>query len=117
MLAVEIMVSDPWDWVTEHGPGPFRGKALATTEDSVLVQLDDRIDFGGNMNEFVIASARHSGDSFAKLKRGQRTPCDLRPMPADAIQPGEPESMMAQAVAFAEASRRGFLLGALSVPW
>lgn len=58
---VRIVVSDPWDFVTQHGSGPFSGKALRVGDDywahrgnAMLFQLKVPVVFKGITCEYVI---------------------------------------------------------------
>jgi hypothetical protein len=69
--AVEIMVSDPWDFGTLHGCGPFLatvnkvGKEFWTKNSvgaaALLLQLKTPVAYRESHCEFLIASAREEG--------------------------------------------------------
>ena len=50
-LSISIIVSDPWDFCTAHGTGPFRAKILRTGRDDetghlkALIELDHPLVF------------------------------------------------------------------------
>jgi len=115
MLVVEVSVSDPWDWVTENGSGPFVGEVVANDTNHVLVRLKSPIQFADVENVFVLSSTRHAGDSYSNLKTGFSLPSNILPMPESAMNTQGGEAMLRDALAFAETWRRGFLVGALEV--
>ena len=56
---VSIFVSDPWEFGTACGVGPFCGEIADRREGRLLVRLCIGIEYGGVQYEGVIASARH----------------------------------------------------------
>ena len=115
MLVIGVSISDPWDWVTENGSGPFVGEVVANVTNHVLVRLKSPIQFADVENVFVLSSTRHAGDSYSNLTTGLRLPSNFLPVPESAISTQGGEAMLRDALTFAEAWRRGFLVGALEV--
>ncbi len=62
-LRVAILVSDPWDFGTEHGTGPFVGTISDVTDERLVIQLRDPIAHSGRMLCTAVAMARHVGDA------------------------------------------------------
>lgn len=99
-LPVALTVSDPWDFVTVHGSGPFHGKILSIgtpapgagwgTEAAALIRLDKPLVYQGEVFEFLIASPRLSGSHVADLLVGRRVGCALANISADKATSGRP---------------------------
>ena len=68
-LRVAILVSDPWDFGTEHGTGPFVGTVLDVTDERLVIQLSDPIAHGGKMLCTAVAMARHVGDAVTAVAK------------------------------------------------
>ena len=62
-LRVAILVSDPWDFGTEHGTGPFVGTISDVTDERLVIQLSNPIAHNGRMLCTAVAMARHAGDT------------------------------------------------------
>ena len=69
---VELMISDPWDWGTELGCGPFVAKIEKwtinhATDSKVLVSLNKPQIYKGVNCVYFIASARNENDSVEDI--------------------------------------------------
>ncbi len=62
-LQVAIVVSDPWEFGTEHGTGPFVGTISDVTDERLVIRLSDPIAHSGKMLCTAVAMARHVGDA------------------------------------------------------
>lgn len=62
-LSVEILVSEPWEFGTECGVGPFGGIIIDATAEKLLVQLSKPISYSGKTLHTVAARPRHVGDT------------------------------------------------------
>ena len=62
-LAVVVFVSDPWEFGTECGTGPFQGIVADVTDENVLIRLGRPINYQGHEFRTVVAWPRHAGDS------------------------------------------------------
>lgn len=62
-LSVEILVSDPWDFGTECGVGPFSGIIINATAEKLVIRLSKPISYSGKTLHTAAASPRHVGDS------------------------------------------------------
>jgi hypothetical protein len=61
--AVELWVSDPFEFGTECGVGPFKGTVVDTTSEALLVRLHEPFEYGGKRLVAAVARPRHVGDS------------------------------------------------------
>jgi hypothetical protein len=55
-----IFISDPWDFGTECGVGPFKGKVVERTASAILIALDSPLVYRSNTLLGVIALPRHA---------------------------------------------------------
>jgi hypothetical protein len=76
-LGVTITVSDPWEFGTECGTGPFGGVISDVTSDRLVVRLSTPIVYRGRVLSVVHARPRHLGDTPATV--------GLRPLHANLI--------------------------------
>ncbi len=70
----ELTLTDPWDFVTVNGSGPFVGTVTAVDSKNykaIVVRLDRPIRYEGVEAHFIKASARHVGDKFEKIGEGK----------------------------------------------
>ncbi len=56
-------MSDPWDFGTEHGTGPFVGTISHVADERLVIRLRDPIAHSGKMLCTAVAMARHVGDA------------------------------------------------------
>lgn len=89
-MEVTIVVSDPWDFGTAHGTGPFAAKVLKVGRDdnvpggySMLLQLNTPLHYRDLSCEFVVASPRSERGSFDFLTEGAGVDCNLTRIPED----------------------------------
>ena len=78
-----LRVSEPWDFVTDCGGGPFSALAVATFPDSfypgeprLLCRLDTPLLVGARAVQYLLVSARHVGRSLDDLAFGKVVPCN-----------------------------------------
>lgn len=74
---INLIVSDPWEFGSQHGTGPFSGRILGASFDSssnedvaVLLQLDDRLSFKGQSVEYFVVTPRLEEDDLRSLADG-----------------------------------------------
>jgi len=78
---VELSVSEPWDFVTRHGSGPFKGTLLRGDADpkldrfNLLVRLDNSIAEGAGIWSCLVAVPRSLELGLPRLKVGLRAEC------------------------------------------
>jgi hypothetical protein len=57
---VQILVSDPWEFGTECGVGPFAAVVTSAENDALLLSLEVPIDYHGARLKTVVATPRHA---------------------------------------------------------
>jgi hypothetical protein len=60
--SVELLVSEPWEFGTECGVGPFGGVIIDATAETLLIRLTKPISCAGKMLHTAAARPRHVGD-------------------------------------------------------
>ncbi len=70
-IAVEITVSDPWEFGTQCGVGPFIGRVVEARSDAVAVAFDVPLLYEGKPLASVVIRARYVSDQIAALGDGQ----------------------------------------------
>ena len=61
-LPVSLVVSDPWEFGTECGTGPFFGTVTDASTDSLIVRFTTPIVYKGRTLRCAVAKPRHVGD-------------------------------------------------------
>jgi hypothetical protein len=78
--AVQLTLSDPWDFVTSCGSGPFRGKVLRFFQvgdlEQLLVEMSSDIAFGGRRCQHIVIKPRHCGHSLLEADPLTPVPCN-----------------------------------------
>lgn len=74
---VTLMVSDPWEFGTEVGSGPFYGVVERTKESDLLISLQKHLLFRSVGYSHMLASPRHVGTGFDRLATGTQVPASL----------------------------------------
>jgi hypothetical protein len=69
---VALEISDPWDFGTEVGTGPFFGLISDAVNERVLVGLEDSLEYMNQAYTRVICEVRHEGVTAAELEHGAR---------------------------------------------
>lgn len=87
-------VSEPWDFGEKCGTGPFTAIAEAVVKDMLLLRLSEPIEYEGLKIEFLVATARHRGESLENLVSGSTIAIDLTPVARNVVlQPHEAEKL------------------------
>ena len=79
--AVTLTISDPWDFGTTHGNGPFPATVVDVTPGrgsrggALLVRLVEPIAYQGNVCEYLIATPRSQEEDLEKLNRDEGVSC------------------------------------------
>jgi hypothetical protein len=60
-LPVSIFVTDPWEFGTECGTGPFTGTITHATKERLVIALSSPIDYHGKTLKTIVAQPRHVG--------------------------------------------------------
>lgn len=75
---IEIIVSDPWEFGTIHGTGPFLAEVLKEKDnEALLIKLDKALEFEQVQCQYFVASPRLEGDSISDIPRGKTVGCNL----------------------------------------
>lgn len=74
---IELVISDPWEWQTELGPGPLVAQIVDRSENYSLVQLTTSVSFRDRRIEFLVASPRHQGHGWKELMGGDTVPASF----------------------------------------
>ncbi|MDZ4224525.1 MAG: hypothetical protein U1D33_01315 [bacterium] len=72
---VILMISEPWDFGTECGVGPFTGSISDIEGQRVLIKLDEPIKYEGKFYYTMFGKIRHEGFSMTSL--AQQKPISL----------------------------------------
>ena len=81
-MSVTIMVSDPWEFGTVHGVGPFKAKVVKIGKGEsgqlkALLRLDMPIAFEGVRYEFLVAASRSVSQPIEGLAHGSSAFCSM----------------------------------------
>lgn len=69
---VDLSVSDPWEFGTECGEGPFSGRVTDVAKDALMVRLETPLRYQGKQLVAVIVRPRYTGDSTDLLVQTRR---------------------------------------------
>lgn len=86
------MISDPWEFGTECGVGPFFGKLTDSGTEKIadvdvqraLVTLDRAINYSNTNHVSAICHVRHEGASLADLEAGLHVSVNITLLPIEA---------------------------------
>lgn len=70
--AVELSVSDPFEFGTECGDKPHPGTVADVSPEAILVRLDPPLRYQGKQLVAAIARPRHTGDSTHRLSTDRK---------------------------------------------
>lgn len=82
-LRVNLSVSDPWDFGTIHGTGPFSAQVLKECSPegqracAILIKLDKPLKYKDLRCEYFVASPRLERDSLDNIQQGVSVGCGL----------------------------------------
>ena len=65
---VALSISDPWDFGTECGTGPFTGTIARIDDEQFVVQLDHPISYRGRVLRIGVVRARHIGERIGSVR-------------------------------------------------
>jgi hypothetical protein len=89
-VEVNTLVSDPWDFGTIHGVGPFLAKILEVDIDKntgkvqgLLLQLKTPLIYQNIDCEYFIAKLRHETGEFESLLTNKEVNCNLTRISTD----------------------------------
>ena len=72
-----ILVSDPWDFCSECGSGPFHAVVDRVRQGTLLVRLDSPVSYHGARLEYLVVSPRYAGGIEQSLLAGQVVPVGM----------------------------------------
>ena len=64
---VEVIVSDPWDFVTLHGAGPFSAVVVRPDGPGLLIRMEKAFEADGKKYRYMAVSRRTERESLADL--------------------------------------------------
>jgi len=90
-MTVEIIVSDPWDFGTAHGAGPFKACLTCAASDpnramkgtAAVFKLEETRMFRDVKCEYFVAQTRHEGSDLERLSVGEPVNCNLICIPVE----------------------------------
>jgi len=89
-MELEVVVSDPRDFGTIHGTGPFFSKVLQVHGEenvpgkgSILLRLKTPLEYEGVSCEFFVASPRLENENLRSLIEGKEVFCNLTRIPSE----------------------------------
>jgi|SRR5713226_1994135 len=88
---INLMVSDPWRFGTEHGSGPFETVVQAESLTALFLKLAKPLQFEGVTWAFVAATPRHKGAEIRALLQNSKVDVNVISVDRDAPKT-DPES-------------------------
>jgi len=82
MMNAKVFVSEPWDFGTQCGVGPFFGEVLEQKHGRLLIRLRQAIVYGTKHYEAVVASYRHANISPAEVAANEQVAANLLFVPS-----------------------------------
>ena len=76
-LKVALVISDPWEFGSECGTGPFLGVIKNLEEEKILIALDKSITYGGIEYYACICKPRHQGKEFKGILNGENISANI----------------------------------------
>ena len=68
---IALLISDPWDFGTECGTGPFNGCIVDIDKEKTLIALDRTIEYSNISYYSALCQIRHEGFSMDDLRTGK----------------------------------------------
>jgi len=69
---VSLVVSDPWEFNTECGTGPFEGTIKDKDNGKIIISLHKTISYRGTNYSVCICTPRHQGKDISDILNGER---------------------------------------------
>ena len=111
----QIIISDPWDWVAEHGSGPYRAIVLARSNDQVFVRCEEPIAYKDQRTNFLLGTIRSSIAPEGNITSTAPMPCDFIPVPQEVCAMDDPQDLMLAASTFGRSWSNGGFLGSITL--
>lgn len=77
-----VKVSDPWDFCTEHGTGPFSAVVENASGDELVLRFPSTLAYKGVVFDRVVATARHVDKPLHLISTRDEVPANLTPVPS-----------------------------------
>ena len=74
---VALVISDPWEFGSECGTGPFVGNIKDEDSGKTLVRFDKAISYGGTNYPLCICSPRHQGKDISDILNGEKIAANM----------------------------------------
>lgn len=74
---VALVISDPWEFGSECGTGPFEGNIKDEDSGKALVRFDKAISYGGTNFSLCICSPRHQGKDISDILNGEKIAANM----------------------------------------
>jgi hypothetical protein len=74
---IALFVSDPWEFGTECGSGPFPGIIIDKDGIKVLILLASKISYGGRKFPACICTPRHQGKDIMDILSGEKIAANM----------------------------------------
>lgn len=76
-MKIALIISDPWDFYSKNGPGPFTANILQIKNEDILIRLIKTIKFKENVCEYFIVRSRYETNFIEELIKGETIPVNL----------------------------------------
>ncbi len=74
---VALVVSDPWEFGSECGTGPFVGIVKDEDNGKALIHFDKTISYGGTNYSLCICFPRHQGKDINDILNGEKIAANM----------------------------------------
>jgi hypothetical protein len=74
---IALFVSDPWEFGTECGPGPFGGNIIDKDGIKVLILLASKISYSESEYSACICTPRHQGKDIRDILSGEKVAANM----------------------------------------
>jgi len=74
---VALVISDPWEFGTECGTGPFLGTIKGKDSGKALILLDKTILYSGTNYSVCICTSRHQGKDIDDILNGKKVAANM----------------------------------------
>ena len=91
----DIVLVDPWDFVTTNGSGPFVADVIrvghdkSTGVESLVLGLALPLKYKTEEFRYFMATTRHEGRTFQQVLSGEQVGCNLTGIPTERLQGGD----------------------------
>jgi hypothetical protein len=67
---IYIMISEPWEFGSQFGCGPFKCKVRSIDKNKMLIQFVNAIEYKKILIEYLVAQPRYNVDIIEELENG-----------------------------------------------